>query len=142
MLLNLRQGEKINWGGELIGKIRLGKNDRDYRLGDSLMISSWLSLNTLEWVQPSIILSYIHWGRITGEDTELTVPGAFPYPAPVTNPSLFGGEQAEVVVGFKFPLFSSSRYFEIEFGKPFYQHLNGPQSGEEFRFGLQFGMAY
>jgi len=62
--------------------------------------------------------------------------------APVTNPSLFGGEQAEVVVGFKFPLFSSSRYFEIEFGKPFYQHLNGPQSGEEFRFGLQFCMAY
>lgn len=137
-----RQVEKINWGGELVGKIRLGENDRNYRLGNIFMISSWLSLNSLQWVQPSIEISYKYWERIHGLDTELLVPGAFSFPAPVTNPALFGGKQAELVFGLKFPLFRPDRYIEFEFGKPFYQSLNGPQTGAEFHFEVTLGLGF
>ena len=138
----LRRATKINWGSELVGKIRLGKNDRDYRLGNFFMVSSWLSLNTLEWVQPSIRVSYKYWDRIHGLDTELLVPGPFPFPAPVTNPRLFGGRQADIALGFKFPVFKSGQYVEVEFGTPFYQSLNGPQSGEEYHFALTYSVGF
>ena len=138
----LRRGTKINWGGELAGKIRLGKNDRNYRLGNNFTISSWAGLNSSQWIQPSIRVSYKNWGRIHGADTELMVPGAYPFPAPVTDPHLFGGKQLEAVLGLKFPLFSPRRYIEFEFGTPFYQSLNGPQTGEEYHFAVTFGFGF
>lgn len=135
----IHRAARISWGGEIGGKLRLGENDRSYHLGHRLRASTWLRYNSLDWVQPSIRISYQYWDRIHGADSELSVPGAFPYPAPVTNPDLFGGNQADVILGFRFPFASSSRFIELEAGKPFYRSLNGPQAGEHFHFSVTLG---
>jgi hypothetical protein len=132
----------FNWGADLSGKIRLGDNDRDYHLGNTMSALAWLRLTTLSWVQPSVKLSYRYWADIHGEDTSLSVPGPYPYPAPVVDPSLFGGDQVNLSVGLRVPVFSPHRYIDLEFSKPVYQSLNGPQSSEDYRFSIAFSLAF
>ncbi len=131
----------FNWGLDLSGKLRLGENDQGYRLGNIISASSWLQLTTLGQVKPSIKLSYRYTGDISGQDESLKLPRP-PYPAPVADPSLYGGEVLNLSIGLKVPLMSPYRYIELEFGKPVYQSLNGPQASEEYRFSVAFGIEF
>jgi hypothetical protein len=130
----------FNWGGELAAKVRFGKNDRDYRLGNRVMFTGWIRFKTFQWVKPSLKLTFEHSGSIHGLDTELLVPAAFPYPAPVTNPKLFGGKQANIILGLRFPLKSARQSVDLEIGKPIYQSLNGPQTRENIFFGVKYNL--
>jgi hypothetical protein len=132
----------FEWGVGLSGKLRLGENDREYRLGNRVSALAWLRLTTLSYIQPSLKLKYRYWGEIRGEDESLSVPGPFPYPAPVVDPSLFGGEIVTLSLGLKIPIFNRYRYIDLEFGKPVYQSLNGPQSSEDYRFSIGFSFVY
>ena len=132
----------FNFGVDLSGKMRFGENDRDYTLGNTMTAATWLRLTTLRRVQPSIKLSYRYWADISGEDRSLAVPGPYPYPAPVVDPSLFGGDQVNLAIGLRVPVFSPRRYVDLEFGKPLYQSLNGPQSSEDYRFSIAFSMDF
>ena len=67
-------------------------NDRDYRLGHTLQGSLWVQLAPTEWLKPKLSLSTHIWGRIIGEDREIRGPLDF-FPAPVADPSLYGGEK-------------------------------------------------
>jgi hypothetical protein len=128
----------FNWGVNISGKMRLGENSRDYHLGNTMNAATWLRLTTLSRVQPSVKLSYRYWTTIHGEDTSLSVPGRYPYPAPVVDPSLFGGDQISLSVGLRIPVYSPLRYVDLVFGKPVYQSLNGPQTSEDYRFSIAF----
>ncbi|MEH6912068.1 MAG: hypothetical protein V7459_15905 [Oceanicoccus sp.] len=138
----LRSEASFTWGVDLSAKIRLGENDRDYHLGNTVSASSWVRLTTISWIQPSIKLDYRHWTEIHGEDTSLTVPGPYPYPAPVVNPDLFGGDLVDLLIGLRIPVFSEKSHVDLEFGKPLYQSLNGPQSGEDYRFTVTFSGSF
>ena len=138
----LNQQPSYSWGADFSAKIRLGKNDRDYRLGNSASVSSWLTLTTINWIQPSIKLDFLTWGRISGEDKSLSVPGPFPYPAPVVDPRLFGGTLLNLSLGVKIPVAWQDSHFNLAYGKPIYQSLNGPQSSEDYRLSLSFKLAF
>jgi len=138
----LNQQASFNWGADFAAKVRLGKNDRDYRLGNSAGISSWLRLTTVSWVQPSIKLAFSSWGRISGEDTSLRVPGPFPYPAPVVDPRLFGGNLLNLSFGLKFPISGQDNYFDFVYSKPIYQSLNGPQSSEDYSLAISLKLRF
>jgi hypothetical protein len=135
-----RTQSHFNWGGELAAKIRFGKNDRDYRLGDRVMFTGWIRFKSFQWVKPSLKLTFEHSDNIHGMDRELLVPAIFPYPAPVTNPKLFGGQQANIILGLRFPLKSARQSVDLEIGKPIYQSLNGPQTRENIFFGVKFNL--
>jgi hypothetical protein len=79
-------------------------------------------------------------GNISGEDPSLSVPG--PYPAPVVEPSLFGGNQVSLLLGLTIPVLGPDRYIHLEVGKPIYQSLNGPQTSEDYRFGVSFSAGF
>ena len=68
------------------------------------------------------------------------VPGPFPYPASVTNPEMYGGSQAKLILGLRIPVLSNGNYIELEVGKPFYESLNGPQTREDIRYGFKFNL--
>jgi len=138
----LRNETAFTWGVDVSAKIRLGENDRDYRLGNTLSASSWARLTTISWIQPSIKVGYRYWADIHGADTSLMVPGPYPYPAPVVDPSLYGGDQVDLLIGLRIPVSSNERYFDLEFGKPIYQSLNGPQSSEDYRFAVTFSSGF
>ncbi len=135
-------GYTFEWGAGLSGKLRLGENDRDYRLGNRFGAVTWLRFTTFKFVLPSLKLNYRYWGEIKGEDKSLKVPGSFPYPAPVVDPSLFGGEMVSLSLGARIPVLSPHRYIDLEFSKPVYQSLNGPQSSEEHRFAIAFSLEF
>jgi hypothetical protein len=49
--------------------------------------------------KPGVRLDYRWRDDIDGEDASLRVPiPGFPYPAPVTNPNTFGGEQLDLTL--------------------------------------------
>ncbi|NKB35340.1 MAG: hypothetical protein GKR91_19755 [Pseudomonadales bacterium] len=130
-----------SWGAELSGRFRLGENDRNYSLGDRASVSSWLRLNSIDWLRPSLRLRYEYSGDISGIDDELLVPGPFAFPAPVTNPTMYGGSQATVSLGFAVPVHGATQ-LNLEFGKPFYQSLNGPQVGEDYQFSASLNFSF
>ena len=138
----LRNETAFTWGADVSAKMRLGENDRDYRLGNTVSASSWARLTTISWIQPSIKVGYRYWADIHGADTSLSVPGPYPYPAPVVDPSLFGGDQVDLLIGLRIPVSGNERYFDLEFGKPIYQSLTGPQSSEDYRFAVTFSSSF
>ena len=136
----------LSWGAQAWGKIRTGDNSRDYRLGNRLVLSTWLNAHPASWIKPSIKLSGHLWGRIHGADTSIQLgPGVFP--APVTDPDNFGGEKILLLGGLNLGWpkglsdgtlgkFFSNQHLDFELGVPVYQNLNGPQPGEDWRLSL------
>ncbi|NCZ64572.1 MAG: hypothetical protein EBY62_12485 [Cellvibrionales bacterium] len=81
-------------------------------------------------------VSYSWQGEIDGEDASLSIPNpTFPYPAPVTDPRAFGGQQIDLTV-----------YVDVDVGKnwsgrlsysrPVWLDLNGPQSAQNYQVGI------
>ena len=131
-----KYGEQFHWGAEVSGKLRLGENDRDYRLGHRMGLSAWSSVATRNRVSPGVKVSYSWQGEIDGEDASLSIPNpVFPYPAPVTDPRAFGGQQIDLTL-----------YVDVDVGKnwsgrlsysrPVWLDLNGPQSAQNYHVGI------
>ena len=131
-----------DWGVDASYTLRTGKNDRDYRLGDKASIGGWLIWKGASVVRPGIRLDYRWQGDIDGEDASLRVPNpAFPYPAPVTNPNAFGGDQVDLTVFVRAP-FADSWYVEAAYSQPIYLDLSGPQTSEKFHFSIEIGTSF
>jgi len=93
-------------------------------------------------IKPGVRLDYRWRDDIRGEDESLKVPiPAFPYPAPVTNPNAFGGDQVDLTFFVRLP-FSDKWYAEASYAQPIYLDLNGPQSSEKFHFALEIGTSF
>ena len=127
------------WGLYFDAKWRLGENDRNYTLGDRYGVSVLYRWDRLGWIKPTITLSHSEWDSIGGMDDDLLAPGAFPYPAPVTNPDLYGGDRADLSLGLRFTGPNSDYFLEFKISKPIFQNLNGPQNKEDFRLGIFIG---
>ena len=69
-----------------------------------------------------------------------TVP-VLVFPAPVTNPALFGGQELALGIGGKIPL-TESMSLQISYDIPVYQNLNGPQPKEFGRFDLGWSWGF
>ena len=115
--------------------IRTGKNDRDYRLGNSYSLSGTYRFNATANIKPFLGLAYQYRSAIHGQDDEITLAGAFPYPASITNPRLYGGKKVSAEMGVRWK-FSETYALSVSFSKPIYQNLNGPQPKENFQSGI------
>ncbi|BFM17286.1 hypothetical protein R50073_34690 [Maricurvus nonylphenolicus] len=124
------------WSLALSAKLRTGKNDRGYRLGNYWRLSGQYDIQGFDWGQPYIGAAYEDRQAIHGQDDDLTVAGAYPYPASITNPDLFGGRQLDLKVGMRWSV--AGHRFTSELGAPLYQHLNGPQPREQWQLRLKY----
>ena len=136
---NGRQGN-IGWGGQVMGVVRLGENDRDYTLGNRLNITTWTDYNINYWVSTSFRLDWGFWGNIDGAD-----PALNPAVVPTADPDLRGGNRLDALVGLNFvnqagPKWLKGQRLAFEFGIPVYQDLDGPQL--ETDWILLFGWQY
>lgn len=119
--------------------IRLGKNDRNYRLGNHYSTLLIRQFELVSIFRPYMGLELRLLEKIDGQDDEITVPGNFPYPASITNPDLFGGTSINLLAGAE--LKTQYGAWQIDLGSPLYQNLNGPQSQNKLKFSLQFSRA-
>jgi hypothetical protein len=133
---------RLRWSLGTSATLRLGENNRGYTLGDRFSLSGSIRGKASTWAEPFLRLSLQKAGRIDGVDEGLKVPlpdGTLIFPAPVTNPALFGGEEVELRLGGEFSMGRGTlKHLSInaEYGLPLYQSLNGPQPKEVGRFDL------
>lgn len=118
------------------GVIRIGTNDRNYRLGNNYRASAKYNYLLNEDWSVSLAMDAIYRDKIKGGDQSLLVPQSIPYPASITNPNLYGGKKLVTRLGLKTNL-SSDYTLSLELGKPLYQNLNGPQPKEKWQGALQ-----
>ena len=129
--------EKYSWGTNIFTKLHTGKNDRNYRLGNSIALSVWKKWYINETIHPLGKIVYQEWGHIMGQDNNITVSNPnFPYPAGITNPKFYGGKKLNLVTGGD--VFIGSQKYSIEIGIPIYQSLNGVQPKENLHFSLSW----
>lgn len=117
---NHRQGAWA-WGAQLGGVLRIGRNSRDYSLGDEVSISSWGAKRLGEMLSASLRVSGKRWGDIDGADRGLN-----PAMVPTADPQRRGGRKISVDAGLNL-LFPNGHRLAMELGAPLYQHLDGPQ---------------
>lgn len=135
------QKDKWSWGTGVNAKFRLGRNSRDYRLGHTASVSVWSGRQISSWLKPTVQIDYKYTDRIHGMDDEITVPGAFPFPASITNPDLFGGHKISTLFGIEVGppsgLFSNHS-LGFGYSMPIYQNLNGPQVKEDDQISVNW----
>lgn len=124
------------WSLTLSAKLRTGKNDRGYRLGNYWRLYGQYDLQGFDWGQPYLGIAYEDRQSIQGQDDDITVAGAYPYPASITNPDNFGGRQLDLSAGIRWAFGDHSLTSEV--GVPVYQHLHGPQPREQWQLRIKY----
>ena len=119
----------------LTANIRTGKNNRNYRLGNNYGLKGRYKIELLPSVEAFVGLAYLYSAKISGSDDVLMINKKFPYPASITNPNLYGGKKLNLRVGLNMQMPYDFR-LNVEFGKPIYQSLNGPQPKEQWRSSI------
>ena len=126
----LGESDLLSWGAQVMGTVRFGRNDRDYRLGDRYRLSAWSQLKVADWFGPSARLDWHAWGKIHGAD-----PGMDPNRNPAFDATKQYGERLDFILGLNFyvpeGLLKGSR-FSLEGGVPVYQNLGGPTIGVDW----------
>jgi len=134
----LGESELFSWGAQVLGTVRLGRNDRDYRLGDRYRLSAWSEVKVTDWFGPSVRLDWHAWGKIHGAD-----PGMDPNRNPAFDATKQYGERLDLLFGLNFyipnGLLKGNR-FSVEGGIPVYQNLGGPTIGVDWL--ITFGWNY
>lgn len=133
----------VAYSAQIFGKIRNGKNARDYSLGNLILVSLDASVRPAPWVEPLVGVRMQFWEDIDGADTSIQpAPGVFP--APVTNPDLFGGRKVNLMAGTRLILPESlgGQRVSVAGVWPIHQSLNGPQPKETWRIEVNWNVNF
>ena len=132
--------ERIGWGAQYAGVVRLGENDENYTLGDEHALTAWGSYLWDDWISTSFRVRGRTIGTIDGQDSRITAP------VQTADPNNHGGERIDTLFGINLAgqegVLRGHR-IALEFGLPVFQDLNGPQMesdwfitvGWQFAFG-------
>ena len=124
-LTYLGQTDQWSWGAQASGTIRLGENDRAYRLGHVGGGTVWGARQLSENFSVSVRSAVKSWGDVEGADAALN-----PMMVPTADPTLRNGTRVDVGLGVNFAVFHGTLDgFRIaaEIERPVYQSLDGPQ---------------
>lgn len=132
-----------SWGAQTLNTFRfIGENENDYRLGNRYTVNLWGARDLNEVVSVSVRLEGEKWDDVDGRDISLpltTIVGA--------NPNLLAGERMIAHAGLNLRLPDSwgaaaGHRLAFEAGVPVYQHFDGPQPDEDYRFTVGWQYAF
>jgi hypothetical protein len=137
-LTYLGESDLFSWGAQVMGTIRTGMNDLDYRLGDRYRLSTWSQMKVTDWFGPSARLDWHGWGNVHGAD-----PAMDPTRNAAFDATKQAGERLDVLLGLNFyipkGLLKGSRV-SVEGGVPVYQNLEGETIGVDWLISV--GLSY
>ena len=96
-LTYLGESDLWSWGAQVLGTVRAGMNDRDYRLGDRYRLSAWTQYKVTDWFGPSARLDWHGWGNVHGAD-----PAMNPARNPAFDATKQWGERLDFLLGLNF----------------------------------------
>lgn len=134
----LGQQKLLSWGSQLIGVLRFGANDYEYRMGNTIQFNNWLAIKTTNWLSFSGRIEAVYIDNIHGANPDLN-------PAMVTtaNTNNSGGNYFNFGLGFNtyVPKGQMKDFrFSFEFEAPISQSLNGIQL--EYQNSFMLGVQY
>jgi hypothetical protein len=137
-LTYLGESDLWSWGAQVLGTVRAGMNDHDYRLGDRYRLSAWTQYKVVDWFGPSARLDWHGWGNVHGAD-----PAMNPARNPAFDATKQAGERLDLLFGLNFyipkGLLKGNR-LSIEGGVPVYQNLAGPNMAVDWL--VTVGLSY
>jgi hypothetical protein len=133
-LTYLGESENFNWGAQALGRVRLGSNANDYRLGDGYRLGAWTQMKVFDWFGPSARLDWHGWGNVAGAD-----PSMNPARNPGFDAKKQSGERLDFLLGINFyipkgPL--KGNRLSIEGGVPLYQNIAGPNIAVDWMIAI------
>lgn len=118
--------EDWSWGGQAIATFRLGRNDRDYSLGDRYDMTAWAAYRATGALSVSARLALSHVRNVEGRDARLDAALE-----PTADPRLRAGTRLDALVGLNAHVGSGNR-IAVEAGWPLHEDLEGPQLETDF----------
>ena len=134
------QTDQWTWGVQSIGTVRTGSNRLDYRLGDRVDLTSWISRRFGEMISTSFRLDWQWWGNVRNADPRLDQALS-----PTNDPLLQGGNRLDALFGINLFLPNTrlpGQRISVEAGAPAYQSLNGPQLGTSWLMTAGWNWVY
>lgn len=110
-----------SWGTQALGTLRLGRNDRDYSLGDRLDVTAWGAWHPTDTLALSTRLALSRVKNVDGADSELDASAD-----PAADPTLRAGSRLDAFIGVS-SNFGGGNRLAVEAGWPLNQALEGPQ---------------
>lgn len=123
-----------SYGAQALGTLRMGRNSRDYSLGDRLDVTAWAAYRATQRVSFSGRLALGRLKNIDGADGDINAGMV-----PTADPGRRAGTRLDALVGLN-ALIGGGNRLSIEVGYPIHQDLNGPQLETDFvgTIGWQF----
>lgn len=115
--------EWVSWGGQVVGRHPVGRNDLNYREGSRFEASLWGALRIVSGISTSLRVGWEKRNNLSGQDSQFV-----PLTDASTNPFARGGTVFTISPGLaiEVPQLDDQR-LSVEFGIPVHQDLDGPQ---------------
>ncbi len=127
---------KSSWGVAAKSTFRLHDNENGYHLGNQYEIMSGYSYSVNRWFSVTSRFDMVFWDNINGSDSDIN-----PSISPNHRPDLRGGSRFDLSGGLAFKVPKGSLKggeFIIDYRRPVYQDLEGPQMPVDHHFVLTF----
>ena len=96
-LVYLGDSESTAWMIRVRPTFQVGRNSREYTIGDRVEAAAWGAWAVREWFSPTLELGFNHWSNVSGADPDLN-----PAMVPTAHPSLRGGTRLDLSPGVTF----------------------------------------
>ncbi|AOP36283.1 phenol degradation protein meta [Leptospira tipperaryensis] len=119
------KSDRFSWGINSSANLRSSKNQNNYRFGNRYETTTWIAYSLFQWMSFSARVQSTQWENLRGRDSSLD-----PKMDPQNDPNRQGGNRSEAYLGLNFLILDGpfrGTKFGFEAGRPFHQHLNGPQ---------------
>lgn len=138
-LTYLGDSAKWAWGVQAMATLRVGRNSRDYRLGNQYRVSGWVAYGWSDWLAPYVRIENQISNNISGRDPAY---GLVPKSGEA-SPNKQAGERVNLLLGVNLYAPKGSlkgNRLTLEAGSAIYERLNGPQLSLDY--SLKFGWTY
>ncbi len=127
------QMETWSYGAQANGRIRLGKNHHNYRLGHTLQATSWVATKVSSNVSLSGRLAYQYTEGLSGTQSDLSFTPPFAQTRRTVTTAFsenYGGQRVDAAIGLNYYVNSgdlSGNRIALEYSIPIHEDLKGYQ---------------
>ena len=112
---------------------RLGENKNDYKLGDVMKLDGYAKYNISPMFNTSVKLAYTTIGQIEGADADIDKNKNM---SPAADAETYGGNHLDLGISLQYRPAGGVYGIGLDFVKPLYQDLWGPQMETKWMSGL------
>jgi len=126
----IKSSTTFSYGANAGASVKLNNNSLGYRVGNTYHVTAWAAHRLASFVSFSLRAEFVQMDKISGSDVTMDAP-YYQVSDPTTVTANYGGKWASGYAGLNFHAMKPvlERFILLtEYGRPFYQYLNGVQT--------------